>query len=368
MERITVLSRRGIGHPLSGGAARYVHEIFRRLTTRYSVTILCSGGRNSPPEQEIDGITYRHFPGAFHRIFLPARYLVKFAEETDLLVDNADVGIPWLSPLYSRMPRITIIHQLVREIFYDELPRPLSDLGYALEPLLYRLYSTSRIVAVSQSTARDLLYCGISEKNIHVVSPGCTNPGVPRTPLTDRSPKTVACVSRLMKYKGLQLAFQAFSTVVSRFPEAKLLVAGSGPYQHELAKMACDFGISRNISFLGRVSERSKFKLYGETRIAISPSHREGFGISVIEANSVGTPVVGWDVPGSRDSIVDGTTGLLAPFPDDTAFADDISTLLTDDQMWRNLSGSAWKWARDHSWDKSARDFEKVVEIALAEQ
>src|SRR5438094_6926011 len=219
MERITVLSRRGMGHPLSGGAGRYVHEIFRRLTTRYSVTVLCSGRSSSPPEQEIDGITYRRFPGAFHRILLPARYLVKYAPKTDVLVDNADVGIPWFSPLYSRKPRITIIHQMVREIFYDEFPRPISDIGYALEPLLYRLYSTSRIVAASQSTARDLMSSGISQKNISVVSPGCANPGIPRTPLNYRSPKTVACVSRLMKYKGLQLAFEAFSKVVSVFPE-----------------------------------------------------------------------------------------------------------------------------------------------------
>src|SRR6266581_7209136 len=210
MERITVLSRRGIGHPLGGGAGRYVHEIFRRLTTRYSVTVLCSGGP-SPPEQEIDGITYRHFPGASHRILLPVRYLVKYAPKTDVLVDNADVGIPWFSPLYSRMPRITIIHQLVREIFYDELPRPLSNLGYALEPLLYRLYSKSKIVAVSQSTALDLSHCGISKENIEVISPGCTNPGEPRTSLKDRVTKTIGCVSRLMKYKGLQLALKAFS-------------------------------------------------------------------------------------------------------------------------------------------------------------
>src|SRR6266702_8147018 len=256
MERITVLSRRGIGHPLSGGAARYVHEIFRRLTARYSVTVLCSGGRSSPPKHEIDGITYRYFPGAFHRIFLPARYLVKLAPKTDLLVDNADVGIPWFSPLYSRTPRITIIHQLVREIFYDELPRPLSNLGYALEPLLYRLYSKSKIVAVSQSTALDLSHCGISKENIEVISPGCTNPGEPRTYLKDRVPKTIGCVSRLMKYKGLQLALKAFSKVVNRFPDAKLLIAGSGPYAQDLAKISQDLGISKNVRFLGRISEK----------------------------------------------------------------------------------------------------------------
>ena len=331
MERITVLSRRGIGHQLSGGAGRYVHEIFRRLTRRYSVTVLCSGGASSPTEQEIDGITYRHFPGAFHRILLPARYLVKFARKTDLLVDNADVGIPWLSPLYSRTPRITIIHQLVREIFFDELPRPLSNIGYELEPLLYRLYSKSKIVAASQSTARDLLYCGIPRQNIDVISPGVTNPGLPRTPLADRSPRTIGCVTRLMKYKKLQLALKAFSTVVRAIPDAKLLVAGSGPYGQELASIAYDLGVSKNVRFLGRISENNKFKLFGEARIAISPSYREGFGISVIEANSVGTPVVAWDVPGLRDSIINNETGFLAPFPDEQAFAKEVMKLLNDD-------------------------------------
>jgi len=366
MTNVVVLSRRDITHPRSGGAGRYIHEIFRRLTARYSTTVLAEGGPSSESVEKIDGITYRHFPGTLHRMLLPARYVTNYAGKTDLLVDNADVGIPWYSPLYSRKPRITIIHQLVREIFYDELPRPLSNVGYTLEPLLYRLYSTSRIVAASQSTARDLLSCGIPEKNINVVSPGCSNPGVARTPLADRFPRTIGCVSRLMKYKGLQLAFRAFSKVVSSSPDAKLLVAGSGPYQRQLVKMTYDLGISENVRFLGRVSESSKFKLYSDSRVAISPSPREGFGISVIEANSVGTPVVGWDVPGSRDSIVDERTGLLAPFPDETAFADRISKLLNDDQTWGNLSESAWKWALDHSWDRSAKDFEKVVEDALA--
>src|SRR5207245_10167511 len=125
------------------------------------------------------------------------------------LVYNGDVGIPCFSSLYSRIPIITIIHQLVREIFYDELPRPLSHLGYALEPLLYRLYSKSKIVAVSQSTARDLIDCGISKRNIEVISPGCTNPSLPRTSLTDRDPNTIVCVTRLMKHEGLQVDINA---------------------------------------------------------------------------------------------------------------------------------------------------------------
>ena len=168
-----------------------------------------------------------------------------------------------------------------------------------------------------------------------------------------------------MKYKGLQLAFRALSKVVTSFPDVELLVAGSGPYHGELSRITESLGISKNVSFLGRISERSKFKLYGKTRLAIYPSYREGFGISVIEANSMGTPVVAWDVPGSRDSIVDGTTGLLAPFPDEAAFADRICTLLTDDETWLSLSNSARKWAHEHSWDKASSAFENAIHAVL---
>ncbi len=368
MARIVVLSRRSIIHPRGGGACRYVHEIFRRLTDRHSITILSSGGGDlgGKPIQEIDGIDYRHFSESSHRVLLPARYLAKFAGKTDLLIDNSDVGIPWLTPLYARTPRITIVHQLIREIFYQELPRPISDIGFISEPLLYRLYSGSRIVAVSQSTARELVDWGIPEDNVDVVSPGCTIPTGPRATLDERSPNTVGCVTRLMKYKGVQLAFMAFRRIVRESPRAKLVIAGAGPYQNELERIAGDIGMSKNVIFLGRVSDESKFKLYREARVMISPSQREGFGMSVIEANSVGTPVVGWDVPGLRDSIVHNETGFLAPFPDDQALAGEVGQLLNDDETWERLSQNAWKWASNHTWDQSASSFRTIIEATLA--
>src|SRR2546427_4936460 len=357
MERITVLSRRGIGHPLSGGAGRYVHEIFRRLTSRYSVTVLCSGGATSPPEQEIDGITYRHFPGTFYRVFLPARYLVKFAPKTDLLVDNGDVGIPWFSPLYSRIPRITIIHQLVREIFYSELRRPLSSVGFLIEPSLYRLYSRSVIVAVSQSTAQDLYQFGISKRQIHVVRPGCNQNHSSRRPMSDRSFGAVTCVSRLRRYKGIQYALRAFRLVVENNPSAVLKVVGSGPYESQLHELAKEIRIEKSVQFLGQVSENEKFDLLSDSQVMVHPSMREGYGISVIEANSVGTPAVGWDVAGTRDSIINGKTGLLAPFPDERALAKKLETLLNDDSTRSRLSSQAFDWARMHSWEASASQF-----------
>ena len=367
MKNILILSRRSIGHPLSGGADRYVHEIFRRLTDHYSISVLAEGGEGQESTEQIDGITYRYFPGTLIRLLQPIRYLAKFAATTDLLIDNADVAIPWLSPLFARIPRITIIHQLVREIFYGELPRPLSDLGFFSEPLLYRIYFNSRIVTVSQSTANQLVHFGIPREKIHVVSPGCSNPYLHSSHLSRRKPGAIACVSRLIKYKGIQQALAATAIVVHNLPDAVLFVAGSGPYEQQLHKLAGVLGVSKNVTFLGRISEAEKFRLYGDSRVAISPSQREGFGISVMEANSVGTPVVGWNVPGLRDSIIDDETGLLAPFPNENAFAEDIVRLLTDDDTWTRLSQNARKWASRHSWEESAEIFRGILDSELAQ-
>src|SRR2546426_3641209 len=132
MTRITVLSRRGIGHPLSGGAGRYIHEIFLRLATRYEITVLSDRGANTDTVEKIDGIVYQSFPGKFHRLLLPARYLLNFARKTDLLVDNSDVGIPWLTPFYARIPRLVVIYQVAQTILRYELASPLADIAMRL--------------------------------------------------------------------------------------------------------------------------------------------------------------------------------------------------------------------------------------------
>lgn len=365
MARILVLSRRSIGHPQSGGASTYVHQIFRRLANRHEVTVLAGGTRDSLPLQEIDGITYRHFRGPLPRAVLPLRYVHSFARCTDLLIDNADVAVPWLSPFFARCRSITMVHQLVRDVFFDELPRPIAEIGFHLEPLLYRIYLKSKFVAASKSTALDLMHVGIPEENISVISPGCEKPAFSSEAVVQREPNTIACVSRLMRYKGLHFGLEAFTDVVKAIPEASLILAGTGPYEQQLTKLCSELGLTKNVTFAGRLSNESKFKLLRQARVAISPSRREGFGISVLEANSVGTPVVGWNVPGLSDSIVHDVTGLLATYPNLGEFADKLKTLMNDDATWNRLSSNACKWALEHSWERSALQFERLIKETL---
>jgi len=364
MERIVILSRRNIMHPSAGGASVYVHEIFRRLADRYDITVLSGSAEPSRP-REIDGISYVPINMPLIRAFLPVKYLLTFSKKADLLIDNGDVGIPWCSPAYAKIPRIAIIHQLIKEIFYYEMPRLLADFGHALEPLVYRLYRGTRIVSVSKSTAEDLYGFGVPRTNISIIEPGCSNHNR-RPSLEERSTATISCVCRLVRYKGLQFALHILPDVMRKYPTIVLDVVGFGPYARELQEAANDLGLSKNVHFHGKVVESRKFALYGRSRVAILPSVREGYGLSVLEANSVGTPVVGWDVPGLRDSVLNDTTGFLARFPDTDAFASRIGTLLEEDGIWQNLSDNAWEWAQRHSWDSSATKFRAVIEDVLS--
>ena len=217
MRRIVVLSRRDITHPLSAGAGRYVHEIFRRLPTRYSITVLAEGGPSSKSVEEIDGITYRHFPGILHRMLLPARYVTKFAGKTDLLIDNADVGIPWLTPFYAKVPRIVIIYQVAGSIFHHELARPLSEIAVRLEPRIYQIYKNSKIVTCSPSTKNDLVRLGVSGEKVSVITPGIDDSFRQFEPDGRKfGDPTIVCISRFRRYKGLSYAIKSMRYVLKK--------------------------------------------------------------------------------------------------------------------------------------------------------
>jgi len=332
------------------------------------VTVISEGDPNSRPVYEIDGLTYVNVRGPLIRALLPFNYLRKFARHADVLIDNADVAIPWLSPLFVRKPRITIIHQLVREVFYEELPRVFATVGYVAEPSIYRLYSRSMIVAMSESTAQDLRCLGIPDRNIRIIGPGCPYWDSEPVPLAMRSQNIIGYVGRLMKYKGVQFAIKAVAQIKNDLPEVRLEIVGSGPYDVELRKLARDLGVASRVAFLGKVTEQRKLDFYKQCRLVVLSSIREGYGLSVIEANAVGTPVVGWNVPGLKDSIVADETGFLASFPDEDDLSQKIHRLMVDDETWNTFSESAWKWSHNHSWERSSQEFQCLIDSALSKR
>jgi glycosyltransferase involved in cell wall biosynthesis len=92
---------------------------------------------------------------------------------------------------------------------------------------------------------------------------------------------------------------------------------------------------------------------------------KEGWGITIIEANACGTPCIAYDVPGLRDSIVDGKTGILIKEDGNVEkLAEAMISVLKNEKLRETFSDNALKWSRTFSWDKSAEKFEEVIKNA----
>jgi glycosyltransferase involved in cell wall biosynthesis len=283
----------------------------------------------------------------------------------DIVVDNGDVGFPWLAPLYSKKPIISIVYQVAAEIFRYELAWPLAEIAIRVEPWIYRIYKTNQIVTCSSSTKIDLIRLGLQPENIAVVRPGLDEDFLRFQPSGEKfADPTIICIGRFRRYKGIHYAIETLRYILPKVPNANLIIVGSGDateieQQAKLTEFADRIKILKRLPYRWDIEKRS---LLEKAHVAVVPSVREGYGIVVIEANACGTCAVGWKVPGLQDSIIDGQTGILVPFDDVRAMADEISGLLLNSSRRQKLDSSAIEWAREHSWDKAAKQFAKVME------
>jgi len=166
-------------------------------------------------------------------------------------------------------------------------------------------------------------------------------------------------VGRLKKAKKPLDALQAMAKIHEKLPKARGFIVGDGYLKDELKRQAPDY-----IKVLGRVSAKEKYSLMERAHVLLVPGIREGWGQVVIEANAFGTPCVGYDVPGLRDSIQDGKTGYLVQTGDADAMADATVKILNDRKLRVKFGKNTREWNRNFSWEKTAKDFQKIIELS----
>lgn len=353
--RILIFNWRDPTHPWAGGAEVFLFEAARRwIDWGHSVTWLCGRHDSQPSNGKIEGIKISRQGGIFS--VYPAAafaYLTKMRGKFDILLDSAN-GIPFFTPIFSTVPKVILVHHIHREVFFRELPWHLAHLGNSLEsvgmPLAYRRVP---FIAVSNSSQRALVDMGIPADQISVIHNGVDKvrfqPGEKsKTPL-------IVFVGRLRRYKSVDIAIRAMPELLKLVPEARLEIAGSGPMESSLRVLADELGVAGNLFFHGFLAEEEKVRLLQKAHVIVNLSMKEGWGLTVIEANACGTPVVAARVPGLQDSVLDGKTGLLVPYGDPDALAKQVSRLLRDDVCREQMSQEAINWAANFNWDFTAQ-------------
>jgi glycosyltransferase involved in cell wall biosynthesis len=260
-------------------------------------------------------------------------------------------GVPWMSPVWCRKPRITFLHHVHGRMWDQLLPAPLAGIGRALEARLAPpFYRRTMTLTPSESTRIDLLALGFRPNHVVAVNNGVDEffqPGGQRS----ESP-LVVCVARLAPVKRQGELIEAAVIARRRIPDLQLVIVGDGPLRPSLEARIAAHGAQEWITFAGRLSQRELVAVYQRAWLVSSASLVEGWGLTLTEAAACGTPAVATDVSGHRSSVVDGVTGVLAPLE---RLGDTLADVLTDHDRRARLAAAALARARTLTWDASAQ-------------
>ncbi len=363
--RILVFNWRDIRHPEAGGAEINIQEQAKRwVADGHQVTMFTARPRGQAYRDKIDGMTIYRCGGRFGvYVYAVAAYLALLRWHADVILDIEN-GIPFFTPLYSRKPKVLLMHHLHQDQFLVEMGKVTGRFGRFMErvlvPLLYKRYA---IAAVSRSTAqrkRDSLWHG-HDLDIKVIYNGIDHSFY--VPGKEKSEKpTILYLGRIKRYKRLPRLIALLPELLRKVPSAELIIAGDGDAMEEVRAQVNGSDISGAVRIVGRVTEEAKLRLLQEAWVMATPSMNEGWGVTVIEANACGTPGVAFRVAGLDEAIVEGQTGFLCD--DDRSFEEALVRVLSDSGLRERLSLGAIDWAAKFDWDTTAR---QTLEI-LSEQ
>ncbi|WP_406475955.1 glycosyltransferase family 4 protein [Streptomyces platensis] len=358
--RIVFLARRDLGNPAAGGSELLVDRIAEGLSAHgHQVTLLCGGPPSTglPAQGGAPARGYRVVSAggdAGHFLRVP-RQLARRVGPCDLLVEVCN-GMPYLAPLWHRGPTLCLVNHVHTDLWRLRCPGPAARLGRRLEHwALAGAHRRDLMVAVSGSTASALRGLGVDAGRIRLVYNGVAEPG----PLAPKAPEPLfLAMGRLVEYKRVDLLLRLWERV-RPVTGGRLVIVGDGPERARLAAMA-----GPGVTFTGHVSEERKHQLLCSAWLLLHPSLVEGWGLVVMEAAARRTPAVGFDIPGLRDSVEDGTTGLLAR--GESAFAAHWCALALSARRRDALGRAAERRAARFRWSHTVQSFRAVAaEAAL---
>ena len=171
-------------------------------------------------------------------------------------------------------------------------------------------------------------------------------------------------IARLSTVKGQNYLIAAMREVVDKIPSAQLLFVGDGKIKEDLIKQSDDLGLSKNIFFIPSVNQTSS--VLAVMDIFVMSSNQEGLGLSIMEAQAMGLPVIATLVGGIPELIDDNKTGILIPAQDSSVIAKAVISLLENKQLARQLGDNAKRSVREKfSIDKMIDETERLYQSII---
>lgn len=360
---LVITNWRDLDHPEAGGAELVCHELAARYAARgRDVVLLAAAVAGRPRVEQRDGYRIVRGGGRFSVYAHALWWLLRHRRGVGAVVDSQN-GIPFFTPLVvpARTPTLMLLHHVHQEQFAEYFPAPVAALGRWLESTASRrVYGRRAVVAVSPSTRTDARR-RLGLRGSLWVAP----PGLSVTPAADveRSERpTIVTVGRLVHHKQVAHVIGALPAVLERHPDLTMTFIGRGPERDALVTLSEFLGVAHAVEFRADLDDAARDRALAGAWMSVNASQGEGWGLSVLEANAQGVPVLAYRRRGLRDSIVDGETGWLIEEDADLALAiADRLDELGDPDVAARYARDSRDWAATFTWEAMA----DRVQVAL---
>lgn len=169
-------------------------------------------------------------------------------------------------------------------------------------------------------------------------------------------------LGRLDPRNGLETVLRAMPTVLERFPETTLVVAGDGPLRPMYERLARP--VADRVQFLGRVNG-NRPEVYGSADLYLCPTTKASFGITLLEAMACGTPLIVSDITGFRELVAGGGEAVLVDKGDAGAWAQAAIDLIADPNRRAAMRVAGLAKAQTFAWPRVAEQvfavYQRVV-------
>ncbi len=336
-----------------------MHELSKRLTDRFRVTVLCPHAEGASTGERLDGVDvvrYRYAPQRLEKLvndggiatnlrlhrwmflLLPGFFLSQLVWliRLQLRLRPAAIHAHWIIPQAFIAVLTTLMTGRRTPILVTSHGADLFALNGSLMHRLKRwtLRRCAQATVVSQAMLAPIRSLGMPDTHVTVAPMGVDMSRFTPAPAAVRRADELLFVGRLVEKKGLRYLIDALPTVLEKHPEVRLTVAGFGPELEQRQAQAVQLGLQDKVHFLGAVDQASLPALYRRATMLVAPfveaasGDREGLGLVSVEALACGCPVVTTRIEAVKEVFGGQWPPYLAACADSQSLAEQINQVL----------------------------------------
>ncbi|RFB11055.1 glycosyltransferase family 1 protein [Bacillus sp. HNG] len=313
----------------NGGTENYVFHLMNAIGPENCVLVYSEDG---PGIDRFKSLNIK-----MYQVHMNHPFDIKAAKAIKTIIRNEKIDI--VHAQFLRENYIAILAKLIgariKVIWTYHVDVPMNSTLQLLNRMMTSY--NKAVITVSKFMENQITNKGVSKKVVKLIYNGIQQPSIQRNDTTSKIP-VLSVIGRFTEEKGHAFLLESLAYIQREHPELEWQcnLFGEGPLMEELKNSSRELGMDERVHFKGHVS--NKDEMYVNTDIVVLPSNNDALPYVGIEAIAYGIPVIGTNVGGIPEIVVDGETGYIVNYGDTKQLAEKIVFLIQNHDIYKMFS------------------------------